>query len=69
MWHILGGEHSFKNFSSSALTVWNRQCHEDCERKDDLMNESMNYKGVCRTAMAKPGLLITYVEFKDRNFK
>ena len=31
---------------------------EDLEEKDDLINESMNHKCVCRTAPAKPGLLI-----------
>ena len=31
---------------------------EDLEVKDDLINESMNHKCVCRTAPAKPGILI-----------
>ena len=35
------------------------RCLEDSERKDDLINESMNDKGVCKTAPAAPGLLIS----------
>ena len=49
MWH----------FSSPALTVLDRQCLEDSELKDDLINEWMNYEGVYRTAPATPVLLIT----------
>ena len=40
--------------------VWDLQCLEDSERKDNLMNKLINYKGVYRTAMAKPGLLNTF---------
>ena len=32
---------------------------EDLEEKDDLVNELMNDKGVCKTAPATPGLLKT----------
>ena len=35
---MLGGEHSL---NISALTVWDSQCLEDSERKDDSMNESV----------------------------
>ena len=44
-------------FSSLALTVWDRQCLEDSEQKDDSINESVNHKGNCRTALATPALL------------
>ena len=34
-------------------------CFEDFEEKDQLLNYSVNYEGVCRTAPATPGLLNT----------
>ena len=55
---MVGGEHSLK-ISSPALTVWDRQCFEDSELKDDSINESISDKGVYRTAPATPGLLFT----------
>ena len=64
MWHDShGGGWTFsQNFSSPALTVWDRQCLEDFEQKDDSMNEWINewtnHKGVYRTAPTTPGLLI-----------
>ena len=42
MWHMLRGWTFSQNFSSLALTVWDRECLEDSERKDDSMNEWMN---------------------------
>ena len=42
--------------------VWDRQCLEDSERKDQRINESMNDKGVYRTAPATPGLLKSWGE-------
>ena len=55
-----GGGWTFsQNVSSSALTVWDRQCLEDSERKDHSMNQLVNYEGVYRTAPATPGLLIS----------
>ena len=33
-------------------------CFEDWEEKDLLINQSVNNEGVCKTALAKPGLLI-----------
>ena len=39
--------------------VWDRQCLEHSVQKGDLISESMNYEGICRTAKATPGLLIT----------
>ena len=45
------------NFSSLALTVWDRQCLEDSELKDEVLNKSMSNRDVCRTAPATPGLL------------
>ena len=35
---MVGGEHSL---NISALTVWDSQCLEDSERKDDSINESV----------------------------
>ena len=32
----------------------------------DLINELMNYKGVCRTALATPGLLIRNEVYKGK---
>ena len=43
--------------------VSERKCFEDLEEKDDLLTELtnllINYKVVCRTALATPGLLNT----------
>ena len=39
--------------------VWDRQCLEDYERKDDLISKSMSDGGDCRTAPATPGLFNT----------
>ena len=56
-WHMTcvkrhtGGD---ENFRSLALTVWLWRCLEDSELKDDWIN----YKAVCKTALATPGLLI-----------
>ena len=44
--------------------VGDRQCLEDSERKDHLINECMNHEGVYRTAPATLGLLITFYQFK-----
>ena len=38
--------------------VWDLWCFEDLEEKDQLLNQSVNDGGVCRTAPARPGLLI-----------
>ena len=62
MWHMVGGEHSLKISApqllrfglDSVLKIVNK-------RITDLINESVSYKGVCRTARATPGLLITKV--------
>ena len=45
-----------QNFRSLALTVWDLWCFEDLEEKDDPINQSVNVRGVCRTAPATPGL-------------
>ena len=71
-WHVTcdtwnmtgGGRWTFsQNFSFPFLTVWEWRYFEDFEEKGDSPNqsvsESMNDKGVCRTAPATPGLLIT----------
>ena len=67
-WHVLtrdtchmtclGGWTFSQNFSSLALTICDLWYYEDLEEKDELMNESINYKAVYRTAPATPGLLI-----------
>ena len=65
-WHVThgGGWTISKNFRSPALKVWNKQCLEDYEQKDDQLsqwiNQWINHKGVCRTALATPGLLISF---------
>ena len=51
MWHMVGGEHSLK---ISAHLVWDRQCLEDSELKDELLSDGAD----CRTVPATPGLLI-----------
>ena len=62
-WHVTnGGGWTFsQNFSTPARMVYDRQCLEDSEQNDHSMNqwinESMNDKGVYRTAPATPGLL------------
>ena len=52
-----GNSAFFQNFSSPALTAWDRQYREDSEQKDHSNNESMNEEGVYRTAPATPGLI------------
>ena len=62
-----GGGCTFsQNVSPPALPVWDRQCLEDSERKDDLMNELLNDKAVYRTATATPGLLKRTYYFKTQ---
>ena len=43
MWHVTHGwGWTFsQNFSSLALPVWDTQCLEDSERKDDLINQTI----------------------------
>ena len=41
--------------------VWDRQCLEDYEQKDHLINELISNGGVYRTAPATPGLLKIYI--------
>ena len=53
-----GGGAFFHNFSFLALTVWKGRGFEDLEKKGDSMNQSINDKGVCRTAPAvQPSLV------------
>ena len=49
---MVGGKPSLK-ISAPVLTVWDRQCLEDSELKDDSISDG----GDCRTALATPGLL------------
>ena len=64
----IGGGLTFsQNFSCLALTVWVIPCIEDIFTKGDSLTHSLtltvsvliNDKGVCRTAPATPGLLMT----------
>ena len=41
-----------KNFMFLALMVWDLWCVEDLEEIDQLLNQSVNDRGVCRTAPA-----------------
>ena len=50
-----GGRTFLKNLSSQAFMVWDRQCLEESEQKDDLMTYSININ--YRTAPATPGVL------------
>ena len=59
--HLPGGGWIFsQNVSSLALLVWQWQCLEDPEQKDQQINYSMSQlrgnKGVYRTAPATPGV-------------
>ena len=54
IWHMAWGVFSFL-----AVKVWERQCFKDWEEMEDLDTEWINYKGVCRTAPATPGLFFT----------
>ena len=47
------------------------RCSEDISTKDDLLTKSMSNKGVCRTALATPGLLnrMGKFGFKDSKFR
>ena len=47
-----------QNFSSPAPIVWDRQCLEDSEKKDDSINYLNNYDGVYRIPPVTPDLLI-----------
>ena len=60
-WHMVWDEHYLKNVRFLALTVLELSCFEDLEENDCLINESIVDKGVCRTALATPGLLKTQV--------
>ena len=54
--HWLGGGWTFsQNVISLALTVWDRHCLKDSERKDYSMKEWINnYKGDCKIVPATP---------------
>ena len=64
MWHVTHrGRWTFsQNFRSLAHTVREWRCLEDLEEKGSL-SKWVNDKGVCRTAPATPGLLITDLAF------
>ena len=65
-----GGELRFsKKFSSPAVkhglmrfsTIWDGQCLEDSEPKEDLINELIRDEGFHRNAPATQGLLNIYL--------
>ena len=63
-----GGRSTFsQSFSLLALTVWERRWFEDLEENghglNELLNESMNDKGLCRRAAATQGLLNIHTLF------
>ena len=66
MWHMEGGEHYLK--MSGLYLIW---FGSECDlkifphRMSDWINESMNEKGVCRTASATLGLLIIIFKHRD----
>ena len=47
-----------QNFRSLALTVWELNCSEDLEEKQQWVSDWINDNGVDRTAPGSPGLLI-----------
>ena len=59
-----GGEPSLKNSAPQLLQLESegvlKYFHKRLKKKDELMNELMNHNGVCRTALASPGLLNSY---------
>ena len=54
---------------SLTFTVWDRQCLDDFEQKDHILNESVNDDGFCRTALAKQGLLTTQTQTNAQTIK
>ena len=61
MWHKTCDNWLVVNFLSKLLLPSSiglgEKVIEGLEEKGDGANELMNYKGVCRTALATPGLL------------
>ena len=67
MWQV--GGPSLIIFRFLALTVLEWRCFEDNFTKDDWLNKwILNYKCVCRTALATPGLFIIFLEDNQFNF-
>ena len=60
MWHVVGVNILSRFQLTSSYGLW---YFEDLEEKADWLtewiNQSIIYEGVCRTAPATPGLLIT----------
>ena len=53
---------SCQSLRSLAQTVWKSfKKKKDWEKKDLLLTQLLNYKGVCRTAPATPGLLFIII--------
>ena len=63
MWHMIRNRWwtLCKNFRSLALLVWDLGCFEDLEEMDRWLDG-----GVCRTAPATPGLLITVPKEEEK---
>ena len=62
MWHVVGGEHSLKILAPYLLLfviydimkIWRTRMNDWLNQS---INQLINYKAVCRTAPATPGLL------------
>ena len=55
MWHVVEGEHSFKLQLTSSLGLWIMMVWRFGGKGSH--NQLIIYKGVCRTAVATPGML------------
>ena len=54
MWHVVGGEHAIEISDLEPLPFG---CNDVLEEKGESINESIDYKSVCRTVPATPRLL------------
>ena len=59
MWRMVGGEHYLKMSAPQLLRFEMDSVLKILNKKDHLINESINYKGVYGTALATTSLLIT----------
>ena len=59
MWHMTfrGWWTLSQNFRILALTAWEWRSFKDIFTKDDSLSDLINHDGVCRTALATPGML------------
>ena len=57
MWHMVGGKHSLKVSAPQLLCIMIDSVLNILNlRITEMINESINYEPVCRTAPAAPGL-------------